>query len=237
MSPYALVSYPVSALLWCWHALLGTVLGPGAAWSLAVVLLVVTLRVLLLPLTLAQLRAGRRMAALQPEIARLREKHDRQTFAVELQKLHREHGVNPLGGLLPALAQLPVFLGLFHVLHGFAAGGRNYVFGPADVTSFNQARFLGAPLAGWIRMPATQLAAYGVDRWQVAAVALLLAALAALATYLTTSQAPRLLRHLFPAGAVLGAPFFPVAVLLYWLTNNVCTLVHQKAAQQKGQAT
>ncbi|HEY6747758.1 MAG TPA: membrane protein insertase YidC [Mycobacteriales bacterium] len=240
-SLYALVCYPVSAILWCWQSLLGTVLPPGASWALAIVLLVVTLRLLLLPLALAQLRSGRRLAALQPRISALRERHrdDRQAFAAALQALQREHGVNPLGGCLPALAQLPVFLGLLHVLHGFAGGDRNYVFGPAEVESFRGARLFGAPLSGWVRMPAEQLAAYGVDRWQVAAVAIPLAALAAVATYLTGRHALRqhetpgpmapLLLYVLPAGALLGGLLFPfpVGTLVYWLTNNACTATQQ----------
>jgi YidC/Oxa1 family membrane protein insertase len=244
---YALVSYPVSAILWSWYRLAGTVLDPGggASWALAVVLLVLTLRALLIPLALAQLRSTRAMARVQPEIRALRDKHrgDRQTFAVELQKLQRERGVSPLGGCLPALAQLPVFLGLLHVLHGFTAGGTDYAFGAADVTAFQGARLFTAPLAAYVRMPAAQLAAYGVDRWQVAAVAIPLAALAALATYLTARHAlrrtppadpqsalvGRLTRWLLPAGALVGGILFafPVVILLYWLANNAWTAAQQ----------
>jgi YidC/Oxa1 family membrane protein insertase len=244
-SLYALVSYPVSAILWFWYRLAGGALGPGAAWALAVVLLVFTLRALLLPLALAQLRSARAMARLQPEIRTLRERHrgDRQAFAAELQKLQRERGVSPLGGCLPALAQLPVFLGLLHVLHGFTAGGTGHVFGTADVSAFLAARLFGAPLAAYVRMPADLLARYGVDRWQVAAVAIPLAALAALATFLTSRHAlgrtppadpqaalvGRLTLWLLPAGALVGGVFFafPVVILLYWLANNAWTAAQQ----------
>jgi YidC/Oxa1 family membrane protein insertase len=244
---YALVCYPVSAILWFWYRLAGTVLDPagGACWALAVVLLVFTLRALLVPLALAQLRSTRAMARVQPEIRALREKHrgDRQAFAVELQKLQRERGVSPLGGCLPALAQLPVFLGLLHVLNGFTAGGTDYVFGAADVAAFRGARLFSTPLAAYVRMPADLLARYGVDRWQVAAIAIPLAALAALATYLTSRHAlrrtppadsrsalvGRLTLWLLPAGALLGGILFafPVVILLYWLANNAWTAVQQ----------
>jgi YidC/Oxa1 family membrane protein insertase len=244
---YAVVCYPVSAILWFWHQLFGAVLDPGggASWALAVVFLVVTLRVLLVRLALTQLRSARAMARVQPEIRALREKHrgDRQTLAAELQKLQRDRGVSPLGGCLPALAQVPVFLGLLHVLHGFTAGGTDYVFGAADVVSFLQARLFGAPLAAYVRMPAAQLASYGVDRWQVAAVAVPLAALAALATYLTSRHAlrrtppgdpqsaavGRLTLYVLPAAALVGGILFafPVVILLYWLANNACTALQQ----------
>ncbi len=244
---YALVCYPVSALLWTWHRLSGAVLDPagGASWALAVVFLVLTLRALLIPLALAQLRSARAMAGLQPQIAALRTKHrgDRQALGVALQTLQREHGVSPLGGCLPALAQLPVFLGLLHVLHGFTAGGTDYVFGPAEVASFRHARLAAAPLAAYVRMPAGQLAGYGVDRWQVAAVAVPLAVLAALATYLTGRHAlrrnppvdpqstlvGRLTLYVLPAGALVGGILFafPVVILLYWLANNAWTAAQQ----------
>ena len=48
---------------------------------------------------------------------------DRQGLAVALQALQREHGVSPLGGFLPALLQIPVFLGLYHVLKSFNRTG------------------------------------------------------------------------------------------------------------------
>jgi YidC/Oxa1 family membrane protein insertase len=245
---YAVVCYPVSGILWCWHQFFGSFLDPtgGASWALAVVFLVLTLRALMLRLALAQLRSTRALQGVQPEIRALREKHthDRRRMAAEMQRLQREHGISPLGGCLPALAQVPVFLGLLHVLHGFTAGGADYVFGEADVTSFLHARLFTAPLAAYVRMPAVQLAALGpVDRWQVAAVAIPLAALAALATYLTSrtalrrspppdSQAAalgRLTLYVLPAGALIGGILFafPVVILLYWLANNAWTATQQ----------
>ncbi len=250
----ALVCYPVSAILWFWYRLAGTVLDPagGASWALALVLLVFTLRALLIPLALAQLRSARAMARIQPEIRALREKHrgDRPAFAAELQKLQRERGVSPLGGCLPALAQLPVFLGLLHVLHGFTAGGTDYVFGPTEVRAFLAARLFSAPMAAYVRMPAGLLAGYGVDRWQVAAVAIPLAALAALATYLTGRHAlrrtppadpqsalvGRITLWLLPAGALVGGVLFafPVAILIYWLANNAWTAAQQVILSRRG---
>ena len=61
------------------------------------------------------------MQEMQPQIKALQKKYgkDRQRFAMEMQKLQREHGVNPVLGCLPMLAQIPVFLGLYHVLMSF----------------------------------------------------------------------------------------------------------------------
>jgi YidC/Oxa1 family membrane protein insertase len=244
---YDVVCFPVSAILRGWHDLFGPLLGSSAAWPLAVVFLVFTLRALLVRLALGQLRATRAMQAAQPRFRALKEKHrgDRATLAAETQKLQRELGLNPLGGCLPALVQLPVFLGLLHVLHQFVSGTAAYGFDTGDVRSFLAAKLVTAPLAAYVRMPQARLDALGgaVDRWQVAAVAVPLAALAAVATWATTRHAlrrqppadpqsalvGRLMLWGLPAGALIGGVLFafPVVTLLYWLANNLWTLGQQ----------
>lgn len=243
---YDVVCFPVSAILRGWHDLFGTILGPGAAWPLAVVFLVFTLRALLVRLALGQLRAARDLRAAQPRLRALRDEHrsDRATLAAETRKVQRELGLNPLGGCLPALVQLPVFLGLLHVLHQFVSGTAAYGFDAADVRSFLAAKLVTAPLAAYARMPQDRLEAFGaVDRWQVVAVAVPLAALAAVATWATSRHAlhrqppadpqsalvGRLLLWVLPAGALIGGTLFafPVVTLLYWLANNVWTLGQQ----------
>ena len=260
--------YPVSALMWVWHTLFALVLGPssGLAWALSVVFLVLTLRALMIKLFLVQMRSARAMRALSPQLTELRKRYgdDRRRLAEETQKLQRTHGVNPLGALVPALIQVPVFLALLHVLRYFNRPGLtfeqnaaipNYVFGPAQVRSFLEARLFGAPLSAWIRMPQDLLDSFGrhVDRIDVVVVAVPLMVLAAVATHLTaraslrqqgtaapveaatgpTDTAMRIMRAtpwIFPLGVLLGGLFaaFPVAILLYWLTNNLWTLVQQR---------
>ena len=117
------IYYPVSAIMWFWHEVFGFVLGPasGLGWALSVIFLVFTLRALLIKPFISQVRSMRKMQEFQPQIKKLQEKYknDKTKLAEEMQKLEKEHGVNPLGGCLPLLVQLPVFIGLFHVLRGF----------------------------------------------------------------------------------------------------------------------
>ena len=76
----------------------------------------------------------------------------------EMQKLQSQHGVNPLGGCLPVLVQVPVFIGLFHVLREFEPGKtENYFFDAREVESFNAASLFGAKLGAWVTMGAEQL--------------------------------------------------------------------------------
>jgi YidC/Oxa1 family membrane protein insertase len=251
------IYYAVSAVMWAWHRLFALLLDPagGAAWALSVVFLVLTLRALMIGPVLASLRSARTARALGPQLADLRRRHagDPEALVRETRALQAAHGVSPLGGCLPALVQLPVFLGLLHVLHSFDRPGltpeqnaalANYVFPPEAVRSFLEARLFGVPLSSYVAMPQDVLDAYGgpVERWEVVAVALPLVVLAAVATHVTArhslargaleAPAAAVLRWtpwIFPLGVVVGGLFFPfpVAILLYWLTNSTWTLVQQ----------
>ena len=228
----------------------------GIAWALAVVFLVFTLRTLLIKPFVSQVRAMRKMQEFAPEIQKLKKKYgnDRQKMAVEMQKLQTQHGVNPVAGCLPIFVQIPVFIGLFQVLRSFnrefltpeqnrQVG--NYVFSPADVRSFLDADLFGAPLSGYLTQSEELLSRFGdVTRWDIALVAVPLMLLAGVLTYFTSRHSVarqteaqtanpqaaimnKVMLYLFPIGVVVGGPFFPLAILIYWLSNNAWTLGQQ----------
>jgi YidC/Oxa1 family membrane protein insertase len=89
----------------------------SAAAALAIVAFTVTVRLLISPLTYAQVRFERRRAALAPQIAALRARHsdDPMTLAAETVALQRANGAGPFASLLPALAQAPFFLVMYRV--------------------------------------------------------------------------------------------------------------------------
>lgn len=93
----------------------------------AMMLLALAVSLLLLPLSLQALRSMTEAQALAPYLKRLqtRYKNDRQKLAEEQMKLYREHGVNPLGGCLPMLAQYPFLLGVFKAIQMHAAAFGN----------------------------------------------------------------------------------------------------------------
>ena len=252
------IYYPVSAILWFWHKAFGYILGPenGIAWALAVVFLVFTLRTLLIKPFVSQVRSMRKMQEFAPEVQKLKKKYgnDRQKMAAEMQKLQSQHGVNPVAGCLPIFLQVPVFIGLFHVLKSFNRedlspeanrNTANYVFGADEVQSFLDARLFGAPLSGWITQPVAQLDAFvGVTRLDIALVAVPLTILAGVLTHFTSRHSVarqteaqtanpqaaimnKVMLYLFPIGVVVGGPFFPLAILIYFLSNNAWTLGQQ----------
>lgn len=91
-------------------------LGLGA--GLAIVFFTILIRLVLLPLSLKGTRSMKAMQAMQPKIAALKKKYgdDKQKVQAETMKLYREEGVNPLGGCLPLLLQMPFFFAFYHAL-------------------------------------------------------------------------------------------------------------------------
>ncbi|WP_280371550.1 membrane protein insertase YidC [Nocardia wallacei] len=202
------VYYPVSAVLWLWHTGFAAVLGAGSslAWVLAIVLLVVTVRMLLIRPFLAQVRFSRTMAVLQPQVRELQAKYadDREKLVAETRKLQQEHNFSLLRGCLPMVGQLLLFLGLYHVLRSFDRTGpvsqvpllgnstsmtaaenaatANYVFSPEQVQSFLQAKLLDAPLSA-------TLATSGGSLTAVLAVVIPLVLIAGVATHFTARSA------------------------------------------------
>lgn len=84
-------------------------------YGIVIALLTLFIRLLISPLTYKSYLSGAKMKALRPEIAKLKEKFgdDQQQMSVEQMKLFREAGVNPLGGCIPALFQIPIFFALY----------------------------------------------------------------------------------------------------------------------------
>lgn len=92
--------------------------GVVPSYGVAIIGLTILVRLALFPLTAKQARSMLEMQRVQPEIKRLQERHkgDRQKLNEEMAALFKEHRINPLGGCLPLVMQMPVFIALFSVL-------------------------------------------------------------------------------------------------------------------------
>ncbi|MEM9466484.1 MAG: YidC/Oxa1 family membrane protein insertase [Actinomycetota bacterium] len=90
------------------------------SYGVAIILLTLAVMIVVTPLTLKSTRSMLQMQRLQPELKAIqtRYKDDRQKMNEELMAFYQENGINPLGGCLPLLVQLPVFLVLFRVVQG-----------------------------------------------------------------------------------------------------------------------
>ncbi len=270
------IYYPVSGIMWVWHWIFDLVTpnspgGDGIAWALSVVFLVFTLRAILYKPFVKQIRTTKKMQEINPQLQAIRKKYakDRVKMTEEMQKLQREHGFNPLLGCLPMLLQIPVFIGLFHVLRSFNRTGSlgplshgsmtveatrstpNYFFSADQVQNFLDARFFGVPLSAFITQPVQQWEAFvqpgqpiDFTRTQIAIVVVPIMIIASIATHMNsrasvarqpeaalenpqTRMMNMLALYIFPLGILVTGPFFPVAILLYWVSNNLWTYGQQ----------
>ena len=102
------------ALIWYLYKLKGLV----GSWGWAIVLMTITVRLLLFPLSITQIKSTAAMRKLKPEIDEVNERYKDNTTqkGLALQELYKKHGINPLAGCLPGLVQMPVWFALYTAL-------------------------------------------------------------------------------------------------------------------------
>ncbi len=223
----------------------------GWSWGLSIVLLVMLMRLIMVPLFVKQVKSQRKMQSHMPALQEIRKKYknDKTRLNEETMKFYKENGINPLGGCLPLIAQLPVFWSLFNVLKAIA----DWTPGHAAVstgcrsrpsTSARTAHIFGVLLSDKFLWATTG------ESWTVRAVILLSVAVSATTTFLTMRQSAKrgMMNQQVPdpdqPGAAMAqsmsknmmyiAPFFALTglywqygLVIYWVTTNVWTLGQQ----------
>ncbi|ROT32302.1 membrane protein insertase YidC [Micromonospora sp. HM5-17] len=217
--------------------LLATLVQPAvgtAATAAAVVLFTVLVRLLISPLSWAQIRGQQRSAALAPRIRELRRRYADQPdrFRIELVELYRSAGVSPVAGCLPALAQWPFFLVMYQL---FAVPG-----GAGDQSGLLAAELFGVPLGHRVGdgLPGTAGPLFGVllillvllawwsSRRMRKAVAMPGAAPAEGEAVPGAGLLTRVM-PLLPYGTVVVALVVPLAAVLYLVTTTAWTGAEQ----------
>ena len=242
----------VSAIMVGVHdSLSGLGLPAGWTWSLSIIGLVLIIRAALIPVSLQQIRAQRRMRLLQPELKKLEDKYRgnkdpllRQAMAQEQMALYKEHGTNPWSACLPMLIQVPFFLALFSVLSGITtAAGRGEGIGAMSheqVVQFEVSSIFGAPLSATV-LHGTPGGGNVVAVWLLSIVMILAMTASQFITQKhmmakavsEESMAGPFLRqrkavlYSLPIVFGLGGIIFPIGVLIYWTTTNLWTMVQQ----------
>jgi YidC/Oxa1 family membrane protein insertase len=247
--------WAISWILLQWHTVWNfafgnsSFLGTNWAWVLAIVFLVLTIRGVLFPVFVKQIKSQRAMQAIAPQIKELQAKHkgDRETLQKEMMELYRKEKANPLMGCLPMLVQIPVFLSLFHVLrHLRPALPQSYwtLYGwtKDQFVSASHAKLFGAPIAASFRSSPTDLSAMHANGTTVKIVASVLIAIMIATTFLTSRQMirktgwaedpqqkmiQRLMLYGIPVSLLISGVAFPIGVVIYWTTTNLFTLGQQ----------
>jgi YidC/Oxa1 family membrane protein insertase len=166
----------------------------------------------------------------------------------ELMELYRTEKANPLMGCLPMFLQIPVFLGLFHVLRHLkptitSEHSRTlYGWTLTQFQSASQAKLFGAPIAASFKSKAADLALLHANGTTVKVVAAILIATMIATTFLTSRQmilktgwaedpqqkmVQRLMLYGVPFSLLISGSLFPIGVVIYWVTQNVFSLGQQ----------
>jgi YidC/Oxa1 family membrane protein insertase len=256
------IYWSISWILLTWHTVWdkigvpeAAVLGTNWAWILAIFFLVVTVRVILFPIFVKQIKSQRAMQALQPQVKELQEKHkgDRETLQKEMMELYRREKANPLMGCLPMFLQIPVFLGLFHVLRRLnpqRSGPSTELYGwtAEQFHDASMAKLFTAPIASKFGSTPAELAALGASGTNVKIIAGILVVIMIATTYLTSRQMilktgwaedpqqkmiQRLMLYGIPASLLFSGAIFPIGVIIYWVTNNLFSLAQQQWVLRK----
>jgi len=251
----------VSWILLRWHDLWSAVfdgrafLATNWDWILAIIFLVITVRVLLFPIFVKQIKSQRAMQALQPKMKELREKHgdDREALQRELLELYRQEKVNPMMGCLPMFLQVPVFISLFWVLRRLDPTRERMT----DLYTWTHDQFIDASLATLFNAPIAsrffddnfiRFADLGTNITTVRIVTGVLTVIMMITTYFTSRQMilktgwatdpqqlmiQRLMIYGLPFMLLFSGLFFPLGVILYWVTNNLISLAQQQWVLRK----
>jgi YidC/Oxa1 family membrane protein insertase len=221
--------------------------GPGPAWVLSIVGLVIIIRILLIPLFFKQIKASRGMQMLQPEMQAIQKKYkgksdpaSREAMSRETMDLYRKHGTNPFASCMPILLQSPIFFALFRVLNGLVpiSNGSDDPIGPinASVASdIESSSVFGAQLSDiFLRTE---------DLQTRIVIAVLIVAMCATTFFtqrqLTMKNMPKaalegpmastqkMMLYVFPFIFAVSGVNFPVGVLVYWTTTNLWSMGQQ----------
>jgi YidC/Oxa1 family membrane protein insertase len=195
-------------------------------YGLAIALLTLFIRLLISPLTYSSYLSGAKMKALRPEIAKLKEKHgtDQQAMSMEQMKLFREAGVNPLGGCIPALLQIPIFFALYSFFNSeIGLRGSNFLWAK-DLSAFDDVIKFGVdiPLLG------SHLSLFTIT----AVITSFLISLYSMS--MTPDQSNPIMKwlpYIFPVFLLFIFNSMPSALTWYYTVSNIITLALQFVIQ------
>ena len=179
-------------------------------FGLSIIVVTIIIKIMLLPLTIKQDKSMKAMKKLQPQLEEIKKKfaNDKQMLNIKTMELYRENKVNPAGGCLPILIQLPILFALFGVL-------RSGII-PKDST------FLWMKLADpdpFFILPILNGAISFVQQ-----------------KLMGTSENPQMkqMMYIFPLMMIFISYKMPAGLQVYWLTSSIAAVVQQYFIMKKG---
>ncbi|EGU33335.1 membrane protein insertase YidC [Vibrio scophthalmi] len=208
---------------WLWfiakplHSLLSFIHGFVGNWGVAIICLTFIVRGAMYPLTKAQYTSMAKMRMLQPKLAAMRERigDDRQRMSQEMMELYKKEKVNPLGGCLPLILQMPIFIALYWAL-------------------MESVELRHSPFFGWIHDLSAQDPYYILPLLMGASMFMI----QKMSPTTVTDPMQQKIMTFMPVMFTFFFLFFPSGLVLYWLVSNIVTLIQQsliyKALEKKG---
>ena len=201
-SSYSVMAW-IAGLLFSVLAFLHGVFGN---WGWAIIGLVVIIKALMYPLSAAQYKSAAKMRRFQPRIEQLKERYgdDKQKFQMAMMELYKKEKINPAGGCLPVLVQMPVFLALYWTL-------------------LESVELRQAPWIGWIHnltAPDPYFILPAIN------IAVMFATQKLTPTPIADPMQRKMMQYMPVAMGVMFA-FFPAGLVLYWVTNGSLGLLQQ----------
>ena len=193
-----MLAKPIFTLMQWIHDLVGN-------WGWSIILLTVVIKLVLYPLSAASLKSMAKMRKLQPEMARLKELYgdDRQKMSGELMGLYKKHKVNPAGGCLPVLLQMPVFISLYWVLlESVEIRHSSFIFWLTDLSAKDP--YFVLPLIMGASM-------FFMQRLQP----------------MPPDPMQAKIMQIMPIAFTFFFMLFPAGLVLYWTTNNLLSMAQQ----------
>ncbi|BDZ42063.1 hypothetical protein GCM10025865_13620 [Paraoerskovia sediminicola] len=221
--------------------------GPGPAWVLSIVVLVIVIRIILIPLFFKQIKASRGMQMLQPEMKAIQAKYknkkdpaSREAMSRETMDLYKKHGTNPFASCMPILLQSPIFFALFRVLHnlGPISTGDQAAIGPIDQSvagDIEKSTVFGAQLSD-VFLTSDSLQVKIVVACLILAMSatmfftqrqLTMKNMPAAALEGPAAQTQKIMLYALPFVFAISGVNFPVGVLVYWTTTNIWSMGQQ----------
>src|SRR5882672_6196873 len=198
---YGLLTVIAAPLFW----VLKLFHGWAGNWGLAIIMLTVVIKLIFFPLSAASYKSMAKMKLVSPRLMKLREQYgdDKVKMNQAMMDLYKTEKINPLGGCLPIVVQIPVFIALYWVL-------------------FESVELRHAPFYLWIK----DLAA--PDPWYVLPT-LMMASMIVQTKMNPTPPDPVQAKVMMIMPLVFGVMFyfFPSGLVLYWLVNNILSILQQ----------
>ena len=212
------LNYLARAMLWFLvklNALIGS-------YGVCIIILTLLVRLIFYPITARGNTSMKKMQAVQPKIKELREKYkdNPQLMNSKMMELYRTEGINPFGGCLPILLQIPVFFALYSTFNG--------------AVELRQSSFL------WCRnLAAADTVAY-IFSLPINPLVLIMTALMVLQQYLTPMSMEPAQRKMMLAMPIIMLFFFydlPSGLTLYWTVSNIFSIIQLRLQQRGSQTT